>query len=58
MSNDTELPDEYPWGPGDPAYTIEDWKYEVWQGDTRLGYWDWVKKNRERDDNERRHNGG
>jgi len=29
------------WGelPGHPA---EDWRYEVANGDTRLGYWDWV----------------
>lgn len=23
-------------------YPVEDWQYEVANGDTRLGYWDWV----------------
>src|SRR3954463_16315784 len=25
-----------------PDYPSEDWKYEVENGDTRCGYWDWV----------------
>jgi len=34
------------WGdlPGHPA---EDWRYEVANGDTRLGYWDWVVNRQE-----------
>ena len=27
----------------DEDYPVEDWQYEVANGDTRLGYWDWVK---------------
>ena len=23
-------------------YPVSDWQYEVANGDTRLGYWDWV----------------
>jgi len=23
-------------------YTLDDWKYEVANDDTRLGYWEWV----------------
>lgn len=23
-------------------YPVEDWRYEVANDDTRLGYWDWV----------------
>jgi hypothetical protein len=25
-----------------PKYPLEDWKYEVVNEDTRLGYWEWV----------------
>jgi hypothetical protein len=25
-----------------PRWPVEDWQYEVANGDTRLGYWDWV----------------
>jgi hypothetical protein len=31
----------------DPVYHIEDWKYEVANGDTRLSYADWVQAQRE-----------
>lgn len=31
----TEHPD-WPW---------QDWQYDVAQGDTKLGYWDWVQHN-------------
>ena len=27
---------------GDPDYPIEDWKTEVANGDTRMGYWEWA----------------
>ena len=30
-----------PWG-SDPKYPREYWQYEVNNGDTSLGYWDWV----------------
>ncbi len=33
----------------DPDYPISDWKYEVENNDTRLGYADWVQHERERD---------
>lgn len=29
------------WG-AHPAYPVKDWLYEVRNGDTRQGYWDWV----------------
>lgn len=29
------------WG-AHPDHPVEDWQYEVANGDTRLGYWDWV----------------
>lgn len=29
------------WGES-PSYPSADWKYEVANGDTRLGYWQWV----------------
>lgn len=25
-----------------PEYSVDDWQYEVANGDTRLGYWTWV----------------
>lgn len=25
-----------------PDYPVEDWQSEVANGDTRLGYWDWL----------------
>ena len=30
-----------PWGEH-PDYPADDWKFDVVNGDTRLGYWDWV----------------
>lgn len=37
------LADKYggTWGQH-PNYPLEDWTYEVGNGDTRLGYWEWV----------------
>lgn len=32
------------WEGRHPQFTPEDWQDEVVCGDTRLGYWDWVKK--------------
>lgn len=26
-----------------PGYPEDDWREEVYNGDTRLGYWEWVK---------------
>lgn len=34
------------WGE-DKDFPIEDWQYDVANGDTRLGYWNWVKHNKE-----------
>ena len=31
----------------DPDYPVEDWKYEVSNDDTRLGYAEWVKHQKE-----------
>ncbi len=44
MTEETrELSDNYggAWGEH-PEYPARDWKYEVANDDTRLGYWDWV----------------
>lgn len=30
----------------DPEYPRSDWKDEVWNADTLLGYWDWVLEQR------------
>ncbi len=30
------------WG-GHPDHLTEDWQYEIANGDTRLGYWEWVE---------------
>lgn len=35
------------WGNGDPVHSIADWKYEVANDDTRMGYWDWVQSKRQ-----------
>jgi hypothetical protein len=24
-----------------PGFSVDDWQYEVSNGDTRLGYWEW-----------------
>ena len=37
------------WGE-DSAYPVSDWQGEVSRDDTRLGYWDWVRENREQDE--------
>jgi len=41
-------PDDY-WGE-DPDYPLEDWRYEVANNDTRLGYWEWVAAEKEAND--------
>lgn len=45
--NDDESPDDY-WGEDD-KHPLNDWKYEVENGDTRAGYWQWVKSRREQE---------
>lgn len=30
------------WGGGHPKYLVNDWQHEVVDGNTRLGYWEWV----------------
>ena len=30
------------WGKGDKEHTPEDWVSEVHQGNTRMGYWEWL----------------
>lgn len=41
-------PERDPWGE-DPEYPRKDWKHEVANDDTQLGYWDWVKHKKESD---------
>lgn len=36
------------WGEDD-NYPRQDWQFEVSNGDTNLGYWDWVMHQKERD---------
>jgi len=45
-----ELADQHGsiWG-AHPKYPVWDWQYEVANGDTRLGYWEWVLSCIERD---------
>lgn len=40
-----ELGEDF-WG-SDPEYSVSLWAYEVEDGNTRLGYWDWVICQRE-----------
>lgn len=35
-----------PWG-SDARYPVSDWQFEVANGETRRGYWDWVDAKRE-----------
>lgn len=32
-----------------PKHCVDDWQYEVSNGDTRRGYWDWVASRLEQD---------
>lgn len=36
-----------------PEYPVEDWKYEVANDDTRLGYAEWVENQKEMEEVER-----
>jgi len=44
MNELKELADKHggPWG-SHPKFPREDWQYEVANGDTPLGYWEWVE---------------
>ena len=44
-----ELADNRYWMEEDDDYPVSDWKYEVRNDDTRLGYWEWVGAKRESD---------
>ena len=35
------------WQSEDSDYPVSDWKYEVSNGDTRMGYWEWAQNARE-----------
>jgi ribosomal protein S27AE len=37
----------------DPRHSRSDWRYDVANGDTNLGYWDWVKHNLEFDEDDK-----
>lgn len=41
------VPDEPPTMPYDPDYDIEDWRYEVKNGDTKLGWREWLQHQKE-----------
>lgn len=43
------LREEYGTWAAHPDYPMADWYYEVANGDTRLGYWEWVVCRLERD---------
>ncbi len=36
----------------DPKHSMVDWRAEVWAGDTRLGYDDWLSHKRDEDEGE------
>jgi hypothetical protein len=40
-----------PWE-DNPEFPVEDWRYEVANDDTRLGYLEWIEHKRESDDND------
>jgi len=44
MKSIAQLQEEYGgyWGEC-PFAPVRDWEYEVTNGDTRLGYWEWVQ---------------
>jgi len=35
------------WNDEYPGYPVADWQYEVANGDTRLGYWEWAEAREE-----------
>lgn len=40
-TQDQLAPDHDYWGEH-PDHPLDDWRYEVQNGDTRMGYWEWV----------------
>jgi len=48
----TELADRHGgyWEGDHPDYPVTDWQYEVSNGDTRQGYWEWVAHRIESED--------
>lgn len=44
-TNEPREPEDY-WA-DHPIYSAEDWRYEVANGDTRQGYWEWVASKEE-----------
>ena len=32
------------WQGQHPDYPVEDWQYQVQNGDTRMGYWEWAQQ--------------
>lgn len=38
------------WWGEHPGFPVSDWLYEVANGDTRLGYWEWVKAQLEQEE--------
>lgn len=47
---DTPAPEYVGYWGTHAKYTLEDWKLEVANNDTRLGYWDWVEAREELED--------
>lgn len=43
LKSEAQLRTEYGFWGSHPEYPVEDWKYEVNNGDTRRGYWQWVE---------------
>ena len=43
LKSANQLADEFGIYGNHPEYPVRDWKYEVENGDTRLGYWAWVE---------------
>jgi hypothetical protein len=37
------------WTSEDPEHPVKDWQYEVANGDTRAGYWEWAQDARQCD---------
>ena len=49
--NGNIVPERDLWG-SDSYFTRADWKYDVVNGNTNLGYWDWTEHQREMKENE------
>lgn len=46
----SDTPNDY-WA-NDPEHPVGDWKYEVENNDTRLGYWEWVQARKDEGEDE------